>query len=77
MNYDAYMQLTIDYANSTLFTGFAGTLDSQGKATATINVPANLDPSWVGVTLHHAVIPLDRRGHSVFASNPVSLTILK
>lgn len=73
LNYDVYMQYTISHPNTALLSNSLATLDGQGKATATFNLPPGLSGSFLGVTAHHAfalVVPIN------YASNAVSVTLV-
>ena len=60
--------------NTTVFTKFKGTLDADGRASATFNVPANL-PIPSGFTFHHAYVVHDASGRFYMASNAVPLRL--
>ena len=72
LNVDPYTDFTIWNPGSTFFTNFNGTLNSNGEATASFNVPANL-PTLPSFTLHHAYIVFDGSGKIYMASNAVPL----
>jgi hypothetical protein len=57
-----------------VFTKFKGTLDANGLATASFNVPANL-PLSSGFTFDHAYVVYDASGRFYMASNAVPLTL--
>ncbi len=65
---------TIAAVNTNVFTKFKGTLDANGLATASFNVPANL-PLPSGVTFHHAYVVYDSAGRFYMASNAVPLRL--
>lgn len=72
---DAYTELTVLRANSTTFPSFRGTLDAEGRATATLNVPPML-PHSVPFTLLHACVVYDATtGRIHRATNAVSLVL--
>ena len=56
--------------NTPVFMNFKGTLDSNGLATASFNVPANL-PLSSGFTFHNAYVVYDASGKLYMASNAV------
>ena len=53
---------------------FRGTLNGNGEATASFNVPAGLPP-LLGFTLHHAYVVFDNTGKFYMASNAVPLRL--
>ncbi len=54
-----------------MFVRFQGTLNANGEATASFNVPSGLPP-LVSFTLHHAYLVFDNSGIRI-ASNAVPL----
>ena len=69
---DSYFGLTVSHPN--LFIANAlGTLDVNGKATATIRIPAGFPSSLSGTRLYHAYVVF--RAKIDFASTPVPLTL--
>lgn len=65
--------------NTPMFANFAGTLNSQGTATPTFNVPKNAIP-WVfiGSKLYFAAVGIHPTTSApLFATNPITVTILK
>jgi outer membrane protein assembly factor BamB len=73
---DPYLLLTLNHANQPPFLGTLGLLDPAGDARATLAVPAGLDPSLAGVTLHHAFVELTAGLAAAFASEPVTLELV-
>ncbi len=67
-----YSDLAVANANTAVFTKFRGTLDAEGVATASLNLPANL-PLPPGFTFHHAHVVYDASGRIYMASNAVPL----
>ncbi len=70
LNWDIFTNLVINMANSSLFSNFLGTLGPDGKATATLNLPAV--PGMAGTTMSFAYalnIPWD------LASNAADILI--
>lgn len=57
LNFDALMQFTIQFPNTSLFGGLTGTLTPSGAATATFSVPNT--PVAVGVPITFAAITLN------------------
>ncbi|MHC4854145.1 MAG: hypothetical protein ACYTF5_19245, partial [Planctomycetota bacterium] len=74
LNPDPYTDFTIANTNSTLLTNFRGSLDTEGKATASFNVPSGLPP-LVPFTVYHACLIYDTQGRFYTASNPVPLAL--
>jgi hypothetical protein len=56
LNFDVYMNLTIFNPSLGVFGNFRGTLDGSGQAVATFTLPALMDPSLIGITVHHACL---------------------
>ena len=76
LNPDLYTDVAMVNVNSTVWTKFKGSLDSNGLATALFKVPANL-PLPSGFTFHHAYVVYDASGKLFMASNAVPLTLRK
>lgn len=76
LNPGPYFQLTLNNPTNPLFGGFRGTLDSQGRASATVQFPAGSNPALLGNVLGHAVAVLDGGGLGVLASETESFTLL-
>ena len=53
LNVDPYFSFTLDNPNSTALGNTFAVLDSEGRSTATFNLPAGF-PGFVGATAHHA-----------------------
>lgn len=72
LNYDFFTDFVILFWNTPAFTNFLGTLDTDGRGHALLNV-FTVDPGAAGVTMSFAFIlanPID------FASNPVTVHIV-
>jgi hypothetical protein len=74
LNPDVYTNFTIGNANSTILKSTRGTLDANGRAAASFNVPSGL-PAMAGFTLHHAYVVHDSSGRLFMASNAVPLKL--
>jgi hypothetical protein len=74
LNFDAWTQLSLDLANTAVFTNSLWFLDGQGKSTASFNLPPGL-PGAQGLNLHHAVVALTYNLASTFVSEPASLRL--
>jgi hypothetical protein len=72
LNRDVLTDLILDNLNGTLFQNFSGTLDGDGRATATLNVPWPVNPSHVGKAVTFA---FTLTGGFDFVSNPVYIEI--
>ncbi|MCA8944251.1 MAG: aryl-sulfate sulfotransferase [Planctomycetes bacterium] len=60
LNFDGYLETTINLANVAPFGNTIGTLDANGRATATFSLPGGLlPPAAVGTELHHAFVLFD------------------
>ncbi len=75
LNWDLYFRMTITNANVPPFSNSRGVLDANGSATFSITAPGGLDPSLVGLELHHAALTFDSATGTYFtgASNPTSI----
>jgi hypothetical protein len=74
LNPDAYTNLAMSCVNKSVFANFRGTLDGNGFAVASLNVPPNL-PIPIGTTLYHACVVYDASGVFHMASNAVPLRL--
>ena len=74
LNPDPYTNLAMATVNTTVFMKFMGTLGSNGLATASFTVPANL-PLPSGFTFHHSYVVYDASGRFHMASNAVPLRL--
>jgi outer membrane protein assembly factor BamB len=73
LNLDVFSNLVMSLAGTALFSGFIGTLDSDGKAAAVLNTFGPIPPGAVGLTLSFAyglAPPWD------FASNAINVEIV-
>jgi hypothetical protein len=73
INFDLLTYTILDLLNTALFTGFLGTLDSFGAATAQLNSPA-LPPGYVGLKIHFAFCLNDPYD---FVSNPLEVEVVE
>ena len=76
LNFDPYFNLTLTKPFLGIFGAFIGTLDGDGKATASLTIPPGADPGLVGVTLFHAYLAAPGIGGSDYASNAVSALLV-
>jgi hypothetical protein len=75
LNIDTYTNFTLTSPN-TFITNSLGLFDGLGRATATLNVPAGLNPSAIGLTLSHAYFVMDNGTFTVVeTSMPAQVTI--
>jgi hypothetical protein len=75
LNIDSWLNISLAFANSAIYTNTLGLLDAQGKASASFNLPPGL-PGAAGTLIHHAVVALDLFTIlPVFASEPSALEI--
>ena len=73
LNPDLYLSITAGLAGSAVLPTWLGTLDANGKASASYALP--VEPTLVGLVLHHAYLVVDgASGLITFASNAVPLT---
>ena len=75
LNADPYFFLSIQFANVGAYSNTLGNLDSQGRAAASITIPAGLG-SIVGLPLHHAWMGFNPFTALVFGSEPSSVTFV-
>ena len=75
LNFDPYFNLTLTQPGLSNFGMFRGTLDACGKATATLTVPAGLDPTLAGAVFNHAYVAAEVFGITDFTSNAITLTL--
>jgi hypothetical protein len=74
LNPDLYTDVAMAAVNTKEFTNFRAKLDTNGTATSSFNVPANL-PVASGFTFHHAYVVYDASGKFYMASNAVPLRL--
>jgi hypothetical protein len=74
LNRDGMTDRILDNLNGTVFQNFSGTLDVDGKAVATLNVPGPINESHVGKTITFAFTLM---GGFDFVSNPVSIDVVE
>jgi hypothetical protein len=72
IHFDIVTQTMIPMIHTSTFDQFHGNLDPKGRAMATLNTPAGLDPGTVGVELYFAYFVMNPED---LASNPASVTI--
>jgi hypothetical protein len=76
---DSFTFAALTVVNSPVLANFAGFLDANGRATATLTVPpgAFTNPALVGLTINLADVVLNPALTAVqVSSNPVSVTLL-
>ena len=74
VNFDSLTNIVVNNLNTPAFSGFLGSLDSQGRASATFDTIVALGPIAIGLEVTFAYVltlPID------FASNPVTVTVLQ
>ena len=76
VNFDAYLKLTLFQVGLPNFGMFKGNLDACGRATATLTVPAGLDPTLAGAVLNHAYVGAEVFGVTDFTSEAISLLLV-
>jgi len=72
---DVYTSLTITQTNTPVFSSFLGVLDEDGRAGATLQLPAGVATSLVGLELHHAWLGASGAGAITFGSNGDSILL--
>ncbi|HHK41643.1 MAG TPA: hypothetical protein ENJ50_04415 [Planctomycetaceae bacterium] len=75
LNFDVYFALTLNKPGLGAFGNFRGMLDGSGQSLSILTIPALMDPSLAGVTLHHAFLSGSVFGTPEFASNAVPLLL--
>ncbi|MEM7202097.1 MAG: aryl-sulfate sulfotransferase [Planctomycetota bacterium] len=77
LNFDAWTVQTASFPGTPLLQGTLGTLDANGRATASLlNVPPGLLPgALIGLALDHAFVVVDAGGAPTLASNAVGFVL--
>ena len=75
LNFSNYLLFTIN-SPGTLISNQFSFLDGTGKSTATMTLPAGLDPGLAGVVFHHAYAAFTIAGTTLLISNANSLTLI-
>ena len=75
LNAGPYFRLTLQQPTHALFGAFRGTLDAQGKTTATLTFPPNAYLSVAGMTLDHAFVVFGSGGSVDLVSESQSLSL--
>jgi len=78
LNIGPHFVYTLQFANSPPLSNSFGSLDANGKATASFVLPPGLSPNLTGTTFHHAYVVIELLPtllHVVFASNAVPVTL--
>ncbi len=76
LNFDAYFQFTLSKPFSGIFSNYVGALDGNGAGVAINSLPAAMDPSLAGITLHHAYLATPNFPGAEFASNAMPVTLV-
>jgi outer membrane protein assembly factor BamB len=76
LNYDAYTDISLLYANSPLFVNSIGVLDVNGDTRARVFVPTGSFGAFAGLPFSYAALAIDPIGGVSATSNPVFLTML-
>lgn len=72
MNWDLFTKVVIDNLNTSVFSGFLGTLDAGGSASAALQTPGPI-PGTAGITMTFAYA---LNGPWDFASNPIQVAVV-
>lgn len=73
LNLDAWLDVSIGFANTAIYTNTLGLLDANGRANCSFTLPPGV-PSAAGLLLHHSAVVLDFFTIApVLATEPVSL----
>lgn len=75
LNFSNYLLFTINSPNTLIANQFS-VLDGMGKATATLTLPAGLDPMLAGIEFHHAFAAFTLSGTTLLISNASSLLLV-
>lgn len=73
LNFDGWTQLSLDLANSSVYTNSIFLTDANGQATAAFNLPGGLAPG--SMLLHHAAVGLDFSLMETFVTEPGALKL--
>jgi len=76
LNNGPYFQLTFNTPTHSLLSGFRGTLDVSGRASATVQVPAGFNPGLAGSQIDHAFVTLEAGGVVSLVSESDSFTLI-
>jgi hypothetical protein len=76
INWDVFTDMVMELVNSPVLVNFSGTLDSLGKATATIDTLGPLPPGTAYLEMHFAFACPYRDPDGWFASNPIRIAVL-
>ena len=78
LNFDVYLDFTLNSPNTAPLLGSSGALDSLGQAVASFVLPSqSIPPQAAGLVIYHAAVVLDLSGTSLGeVSNPTTLTFL-
>ncbi len=74
LNFDVLTDLVVNNLNTPAFDGFLGSLDGQGRASATLDTIVALGPAAIGLEITFAYVltaPIS------FASNPITVDVLQ
>jgi hypothetical protein len=74
INFDAYTMLCLD--GQAPIGGQVGLLNQFGAADAVLEIPANLDPAFVGITVNHAAVVASWITQRLAVTNAVGATIV-
>ncbi|MBZ0152316.1 MAG: hypothetical protein K8J09_12375 [Planctomycetes bacterium] len=75
LNLDGWTSLSLQLANTAVYSNTLGLLDANGRANASFSLPPGV-AGLAGTTLHHAVVVLDLLTFaSTFVSEPVSVLL--
>jgi hypothetical protein len=69
LNIDYWFNLSLSAANTAVYANTFGTLDAQGRATASFNMPAGY-PAFAGTLVNHAYGVIDNAGNITHVSLP-------
>lgn len=76
LNWDLYSRFTVAVANSALLPGFRGTLDSLGRAQASLVVPPRAAMNLTKeITVHHVAVVIDTNGAVLATSKPMPMIV--
>lgn len=77
LNPDAWLDIALGFANSSIYSNSLGLLDTTGRPTAavTFNLPVGV-AGLTGATLHHVVVTFDGTFVNTYATEPAPLKFL-
>lgn len=73
---DPYTTYLLSAPQNPVLSDHLGILDNEGRGRAQLQMPAGLDPAWIGHELHHAFLVVDLEQGGLLAASDAASTIL-